>query len=47
MVVYAKKVFYLHVYVHHMCAWCLMRPEEVVGSPKLELAVSCHADAGT
>ena len=37
------------MYVHHVCSWCLWRPEEHICSSKLEwqTVVGCHMDVGT
>lgn len=29
----------MSVYLHHMCAWCLSKPEEGVRSSELELQI--------
>ena len=34
------------MYVHHMCAWCLRRPEEGVGSPGTGAMDGCELPCG-
>jgi hypothetical protein len=36
----------MHLSVHHMCAWCLQRPEEGIRVPKIGAAGSCELPLG-